>query len=133
MDAAVVVPLRKRIPNRVDVLFAEVHKVQSKCKHDFKLIKPLKLEVSKIANVYIGETQQEDSWEAARFTVRCLKCSVEETRRITKTCPRCLGNMKKGQIQNRVKYHGERLGYNASRPYSCKSCGFNAVLDEYDQ
>ncbi len=123
----------KHSANEVDVLHQQIGCIQGACKHDFKLLNPIKLEESKVESVYIGESDQLGSWHRTEFILKCVKCSVQKICSVREICPRCLKTMEPKELDDRIKYHGKRKGYYASYVHKCSGCNLTIVFDEYDQ
>jgi len=140
------VPMTEREPNEVDRLRVKIKEIQTACTHDFKLVKEIKLKESLIPGVFVGTSGRGglsrkilDHGEIqTEFTVVCTKCSKEVNCHITEVCPRCLGNMSKGELEggtnSRERFFGVQNGYYAIELFFCKGlCGFIVASDVWDQ
>jgi hypothetical protein len=124
------IPKDQRRPNEVDRLLEQVQAIRAVCAHDFKLVEPIKLQVSLVEGVYIGG---EGIGGDVAFGLECTKCSMPKFSSVTKCCPRCLGCMSDHGLFSRKRYFGRDRSYFAVRCSSCSNCGLSVVCDEWDQ
>lgn len=130
----VVVPQKYRSFNEVDKLQEEIKRIQSACEHDFLLLEQKHLLESCVSGTFIAHDQYKHSLKEETFGVKCLKCSLEKTLKVTDTCPQCLGKMAPGELEDsRKKYLGHDYLYYCIRHYHCTKCELHAVADEWDQ
>lgn len=134
----VVVPQKARRPNKVDKLLGDIKKIQEECKHDFRLLKPVKLKESNVKGFFILTDASLPSYsrlDSLFLKVKCLRCSKEKEYSSLKKCPHCLSLLQPGGKNPREKYFGVPHLYYAARLYYCinKDCGFCGVADEWDQ
>lgn len=80
--------------NRADVLLALVKEIREKCTHNFKLTEDLRLQESRVENVWI-EPNASQRINLGRVlsvepvTLKCERCSVEESSDYFLYCPFC--------------------------------------------
>ena len=124
--------LSDRVPNQVDLLIKEIKNIQAQCQHLFSPIDQIILEESIIPGVYLANDHYGYTGVPS-INTQCMYCSLQKKFLVTEKCPKCMGEMTKGSLGLREKYHGVADNYNASRIYYCKNCGFSLVADEWDQ
>lgn len=122
-----------RPKNAVDQLQERIEETQRACRHNFRVVRTHDFpqpETSLVNGVFIGEDQYGN---LINMELQCPRCNLNKTSTIEDTCPRCLGQMKKGSLEPRERYHGAggRSRY-ASRLYSCTRCEFTVAVDEQD-
>ncbi|OGZ54273.1 MAG: hypothetical protein A3B25_02565 [Candidatus Ryanbacteria bacterium RIFCSPLOWO2_01_FULL_48_26] len=129
----VVVTKSQRTPNEVDRLQEKIQSLRDGCEHDFRLLRKVKLPESKVKGIFILGSHH---GEVDECILRCLHCSQTKSLDLLKTCPWCLEKLKAGQIEgygSREKYFGQKHLYYSAKRYTCKSCNFIGVTDEWDQ
>lgn len=130
-----VVSQTQRKENEADKLLKKVGNIRKRCQHDFRLLKKVPLRESLVEGVFILYSVDR-SGGAGEVFLKCTGCSKEVDLDPLKTCPRCLGKLKKGKVEHagsREKYWGESHHYYAAQRYTCKACGLIGVADEWDQ
>ena len=148
-DPKLIIPKSRRRKNMVDVLTdvyratqkaveealeacrKEMISIQSKCKHNFRLLEELALFESQVEGIFIA-SRSDPPIHPAPFKLQCTKCNTTRTSRIDQTCPKCLGDMMGGELDtDRAKYFRNEDDFFAVRLRHCQSCGFTVASDEW--
>ena len=133
----VFVPAEERELNEVDNLNARIKTIQETCEHDFRLIREPNLIASLVRGVFVGSLAPARAASSEPYLVLvCLKCSKEESRSITSTCPQCLKPMGEAQCLgagSRVRYFGQEYVYYSVAISYCTKCSFALASDMWDQ
>jgi hypothetical protein len=117
----------------VDLLLKRIEIIQEKCQHSFLLVEPIQLVESRIPEVYLSNHEGEYAYLLEMMEIQCAWCNLKRVSTLSEMCPRCLAQMKRGDLYSRKRYWGIEHSYYASRLFKCTGCNFAIVVDEWAQ